>query len=123
MEISSTRLLVRLREQANIVVHVLRSGRHMSTAKQPNYGNVQLSAGPVISSQALPVAPAESFEDPVARKLAALCSKWFVPEATVARAVGLESATALRAWKRQQTLGIYMFGADARMDNLCRSLH
>ena len=54
-----------------------------------------------------------SFEDPVARKLAAQCSQWFVPEATVATAIGLESATALRAWKGQQTLGIYMFGADA----------
>ena len=48
MEISSTRLLCMLREHANIVLHVLRSGRHMSTAKQPNYGNVQLSVGPSV---------------------------------------------------------------------------
>ena len=72
MEISSTRLLVRLPEQANIVLHVLRSGRHMSAAQQPNSGTEQEPARPAISSPDLPVAPVESFEDPVARKLAVL---------------------------------------------------
>ena len=44
MEISSTRLLCMLREQANIGWHVLRLGWHTSTAKQPNYGHLQLLA-------------------------------------------------------------------------------
>ena len=85
----------------------------MSAAQQPNSGTEQEPARPAISSPDLPVAPVESFEDPVARKLAVLRSRWFVPEATVAKAVGLGSATALRAWTGRQTLGVYMFGADA----------
>lgn len=39
MEISSTRLLCMLREQANIVLHVLRSGRHMSSHASDSPGS------------------------------------------------------------------------------------
>ena len=112
MEMRRTGHLARLRRQTNVRLHAVRSGRVTKAPQLPGSAAQQQPSNADTSSAGRPTQPADSFQDPVARKLTALHCRWFMPESVVAEMVGLDSANALRTWQARQDLGVYMYGAD-----------
>ena len=91
---------------------MIRSARVTSASSSPTSATTQQPANAVTSSAGVLTQPAESFKDPVAQAIAKLRCRWFMPEAAVAQKVGLESATALRAWTCKQELGVDQYGGN-----------